>query len=417
MAGRKAAGRLARSLLPDPADWILKVVQGACKACAPQLKIDQTHRATHIELQLPYLLDISAFESSLTQGTAPAQPGLDELSTALRVVGLGQERSWVARLRTGETTHWVLVKGGEASLETVVEAAGQPQVTQVLIGIAFPPGQPGKLGGLRFGAAIQNEHEALAQRARACPIPLLLDGRRLDTLQREPILGSLEKELFLGVALGARPELTPIAAPSGLEQGPGSGWSDGFLDQCPLHLSLGPRHGSSILRMAYHYLQEPHTRHGKFHTYRPVPAASRVLLVRHGVVVGKRNIGLLEPLAFDVHLNADQARADLSGLEVSVTEDEVEVARAEMGSLGPFLDKVGAMLEHHVSRPRPRDLLLYGGVSGVALVAAPWPLKLLAVGASAFRLKWLAQQHQLLIQDCLTEVSLHKQRFGPQSGN
>jgi hypothetical protein len=415
MAGRKAAGKLAKSLLPDPADWILKVVQGACQARAQELRISQTSRATHIEFQLPYLLDVRALEHSLTQGASAVQDGIDDLSKALRVVGLGQDRSWVARLRTGETTHWVLVKDGEASLETVTGQAGQPGVTDVLIGIAFPPGQAGKVGGLvRFGAAIQNEHEALAQRARACSIPLLLDGCRLDTLQRSDGLGGFEAEAFLGVTLGGDISGRPITPPLGLKQSqPAGALGDRFRDPAPFfYPDPGPgASGSSILRVAFRYQRERHARDGSTYLFRPLASPSRVLLVRHGVVVGKRNLGLTEPIAVDVYLNANEDRTDLSGLEVEVLPEHVETARSEVRTLGPFLGDLEAHLANYVTRPKSRDLALYGSVSGLALLLTPWPVKLLAVGASVLQIRSASQQYQRLVGDCRQEITTFQHRY------
>lgn len=414
MAGRKAAGKLAKSQLGDPADWILKVVQAVCQAQAPKLSISQTSRATHIEFELPYLLDIRALEKSLTQGVTAAQSGVDDLCTALRVVGLGQDRSWVARLKTGQTTHWVLVKDGEVSLETETGQSGQAGLTEVLVGIAFPPGQSGKVGGLvRFGAAIQNEHEALAQRARACPIPLLLDGHRLDTLQRADGLGGFEREAFLGVAYGQDPSLAAIDPPPGLQQSEPSQFADRFNDPRPFYLPPpeGSESGSSVLRVAFRYHRERHARDGETYAFRPLPTPSRVLLVRHGVVVGKRNLGLTEAIAVDAYLSSNEARTDLSGLEVEVLPEHVEAARSEIKALGPFLATLERHLVYHVARPQPKEMLLYGSISGMALLLAPWPIKLLAVGASAVQLKSVARQNQRVIKDCATEVVLFKQRY------
>ena len=414
MSGRKAVGKLASRLLAQPADWVLQVVQAACRADAPELRVSQTSKATHLEFQLPYVMDFQALERSLTMGTVSAQPGIDELSSALRVVGLGQDRSWVARFRTGQATHWVLVKGGEASLETVPEESGCPGVTEVLVGVAFPAGESGKVGGLvRFGAAIQNEHEALAQRARACPIPLWLDGERTDTLQRANTLtGGFEHEAFLGVALGHEPSQPPISAPRGLVQSQPSRVRDRFIDPRPFYLPSfdNQSSGSSVLRVAFHYSREQHARNGRTHLFRPLPIPSRVLLVRHGVVVGKRNLGITEPIAVDVYLNGNHERSDLTGLEVEVTPGHITAARAELKELEPFFATLLNELEAHRARPNTREVALYGGLGGLALLLAPWPLKLAALGATAAKLHLTTVQHQRVLGDCLVELAAFRQR-------
>lgn len=414
MSGRKAVGKLASRLLAQPADWVLQVVQAACRADAPELRISQTSKATHLEFLLPYVVDFQALEHSLAMGTASAQPGIDELSSALRVVGLGQDRSWVARLRTNQATHWVLVKGGEASLETVPDQNGLPAVTEVLVGVAFPAGESGKVGGLvRFGAAIQNEHEALVQRTRACPIPLWLDGERADTLQRPNTLSSgFEHEAFLGVALGSEPSRPLIGVPRGLAQSQPSNVRDRFIDPHPFYLPPfeGKTSGSSILRVAFHYHREQHARNGRSYLFRPLPIPSRVLLVRHGVVVGKRNLGITEPIAVDVYLDGNHERSDLTGLEVEVTPGHITAARAELRDLEPFFAALLSELEAHRARPNTREIALYGGLGGVALLLAPWPLKLAALGAAAAKLHLTVIQHQKVLRDCLVELAAFRQR-------
>lgn len=414
LSGRKAAGKLARSLLPDPADWILKVVQAVCQAKAPELRISQTHKATHLAFRLPYPVDMRALEASLTRAVTPAQPGLEDLCSALRVVGLGQERPWVARLRSEESLHWVLVDDGMVSLESSPEPDGPRGQTEVLIGLAFPPGESGKVGGLvRFGAAIQNEHEALAQRARACPVPLWLDGERLDTMRRSANLAGFEREVFLGVVSGSQPTATPIRFPDGVEESQSQKMGANLEDPNPFHLPDASQRGegSSLLRIAFRYNSERHPRERTNRVFRPLPTPSRVLLLRHGVVVGRRNLGFSEPVAVDVYLNADHERSDLSGLEVDVQPHHVEQARAELRELGEVLSLLERKLSAHICPPRRLDLALSAGVSGTALFLAPWPVKLVALGLSAWNLRNSAFQQQKVIDLCRLELSAFGQRY------
>ncbi len=414
LAGRKAAGKLAKSLLPEPSDWILKVVQAACQGGAPELRISQTNRATHIAFRLSYTLDLRDLESSLTRAVASGQPGVDDLSTALRVVGLGQERAWVARLRTAEQQHWVLVDQGMVSLETSDQPDGPEDATEVLLGIAFPPGESGKVGGLvRFGAAIQNEHEALTQRTRACPIPLWLDGERMDTLRRSSSLVGFEREVFLGVTTGSGSTASPIRFPGGVEESQVQRLGARLDDADPFHLPDPEqrREGSSLLRVAFRYNSERHPRERTARVFRPLPTPSRVLLVRHGVVVGKRNLGFSEPVAVDIYLNADGERSDLSGLEVEVLAQHVEQARRDLKGIGPFLGLLERKLAAHVCPPQMLDMVATAGASGVALLLAPWPVKLVTLGFSAWTLRNSALQQQKVVDLCRLELRSFQERY------
>lgn len=414
LAGAKAAGKLAQSLLPNAADWILKIVQSACQAQAAELRISQTRRATHIEFKVPYQIDIRALEESLIRAHTATQPGLEDLCTALRVLGLGQKRSWAARLNSGELTHWILVQDGEASLESIAGQSGEKGVTEVLLGIAFPPGESGKLGGLvRFGAAIQNEHEALLHRARACPIPLWLDGIRIDTLESKDPLSGLEHEFFLGVCLGNNLQRPQIQLPSGLETKKASPLRDPLASPGAFHLaaSNGESQGSSLMRIAFRYHHEHRNRHSSNLDYKPLATPSRVLLVRHGVVVGKRNLGLSESIAVDVYLDSGDSRVDLSGLQVEVLPEHMDAARDELRGIGDFLTLVEQKIASHPCKSNPRDLLLHGSLNTVCLLIAPWPLKLATLGLSFVQLRFLLQRYKRLVTDCRFELTHFQQKY------
>lgn len=410
LAGKRAAGKLARALLPEPSDWILKVVQSACKAKAPDLRISQTGKATHISYAFPFALDLRAFELSLTTAQAASQPGVEELATALRVVGLGQDRSWVAKVVLGQTVHWIVVNEGEVHLETSHELDPKVETTELLLGIAYPPGQVGKLGGLlRFGAAIQNEHEALLTRGRACPVPLYLDDKRLDDMARSDGLANIESEVFLGVAIGQSQEgVAPISWPQALKISPHTPFGDRFLDSQPFVLptqSGSVSSGSSLLRVAFRFQKETFSTRGRGSRLRTLATSSRVVLVRYGVVVGRRNLGITEPVAVDVYLNADELPANLSGLEAEILPQQIELAKSQLAELGPFLDSVRSALVSHRGRPSRSDWLLGAGVaSGSALLFYPWPAKLLGLAAAVIQLTASGQRLSGMVSECAREV-------------
>lgn len=416
LAGRRAAGKLARSLLPEPADWILKVVQSACRAKASELRISQRGKATHVAFSLPFQLDLRAFELSLTQAQAASQPGVEELATALRVLGLAQDRSWVARVTQGKAVHWILANQGEVSVEVAERLDSEATTSDLLLGIAYPPGQAGKLGGLvRFGAAIQNEHEALLTRTRACPIPLFLDGSRLDDMARTDGLASIENEAFLTVALGhASSELPCVSWPSGLSISQNSKFQDRFWDPRPYFLPDLARGatGSSLLRVAFRFQKEPRTSRTNGTRFRSLVTASRIVLIRHGVVVGQRNLGLSAPIAIDVYLNADDLAGNLSGLEVEVLPLHADQARREIEALGPCLRELGRALSGHRGRPSKTDWVLGAGLGlGAAALLVPWPIKLLGLGMTAIHLRTASQQYRGLVAECASELTKFSVRY------
>ena len=414
LAGRRAAGKLARELLSDPADWILKVVQSVCRAKASELSIHQTGKSTHFAFSFPFALDLRALELSLTQAQAASQPGVEELATALRVVGLAQERAWVLRVVMGAATHWIVVNRGEVSVEMGSEGATHEGGTDLLLGIAYPPGQAGKVGGLvRFGAAVQQEHEALLSRTRACPVRLLLDGVRLDDMARTEGLATLENELFLGLTMGQHPsEREPISWPQGVGQQKASWFTDRLWNSGPFYLpELKQSEGSSLLRVAYRFQEEGVRRGSLDSTFRSLMTSSRVVLVRHGVVVGRRNLGISAPIGVEVYLCADQDVANLSGLEVDVQPTHLNQALAELTQLGPFLRELQFALASYTGKPRRRDWARGAGVALVSSVFLPWPANVLGWGVAAVGVHVARRQYQKFIADCRQECAAFAIRY------
>ncbi len=425
LSGRRAVGKLAKSLLIEPSDWILKVTQGACRAQAPHLKISQTKKATHIHFDLPFRLDIKDLEESLVAGTSSLQPGIEELSSGLRAVGLGQDRAWVARFRTDQTVYWLLVQRGQIELETTVGAGhSSGDHTEVLLGIAFPVGQLGKLGGiLRFGSAIQNEHATLRERARACSIPLSLDGHRVDNLRNNEPLGSFEKEALLGISCPTpTPEElqrlpAPITIPKGLRQASDEPYLDRFHSEDPFYLSASTAvpDASSVQRWAYRYHKngDGPSRGGRNATrHVPLPTPSRIYLVRFGVIVGRRNLGITEPIVADVFMCANHLRSDLSGLEAEVTPEILKRARSEIARCTNFLEHLQSELGLYRPKPTRKDLMLLGGIGATALLMSPWLLKLALVPLCAVRLRSSAQHSRQVLEGCLQHLQIFAKVYG-----
>ena len=145
---------------------------------------------------------------------------------------------------------------------------------------------------------------------------------------------------------------------------------------------------------------------------RPLNTPSRVVLLRHGVVVGRRSLGDTEAIACDVYLNADHMLANLSGLEIEVTPEHVELARRELTGLGPFLEKLREELKLHQGRPARLDWVLGATIaSGAALLLTPWPLKVVGLGVAAGRLRSASRHYAGVVAECAEEVRKFSWRF------
>lgn len=407
LSGRKAAGKLAQCQLPEAADWVLKIVQACCRAGSSKLEVVQSRSSTQFKFRLPFVLHREQLEASLTKGLIAPQAGVEELSMALRAVGLGQNRPWVGSFTSGTRRSWLVLSDELSREDSDLSAEATPapeRATDVVLGVSFPKGERGKLGGVvRFGAAVQNEFLALVSRARACPIPLSLDNRRIDDLQRTGELPDLVTSSLLGITFTSGGE-EPIGIPKGLRESEGFRFQDKFTDPSPFVLAEQPCSASSLQRWSYGYQIESYgfrTARFKFHG---MPAPSRVVLIRDGVEVGRGPLGIVTPIAVEVFLSANSRRGDLSNLVFDVEKDDVVRARRELAKSEPFLETLLSRLRSHSSWPLRTELAVCGGVGALALVATPLFIKGLVGAAAAFRLAKSAKNHQEIVQDCCLEL-------------
>lgn len=411
VAGARAVGQLAEYLLVDPSHWILKVVQSACVAESPQLEIVQARRSTQFRTQVSFSFDSDQFEQSLVGVTQPEQhPCLTELATALRAVGVGQRRHWVLSLRQSGRRALIHFNGSEVSTQKF-ENTDPLEGTLIELGVAYPPDQMGKIGGiLRFGEAVQNEYHTLLARARTSTIPLLLDNRRIDDLHEPPDARPLQKRLFLGVSfcpeLGA---LTSMPIPPQLLAMTQSRRSAPPLPcaHSPFLLQDPPPNGraAALCRWFYNYTpgeswsQETATR------LQSVKAPSRLCLVRRGVVVGSRALEFYHPVSCDVFLPAEHLRTDLTGLKVDPGSQEVELGRQALKMSLQFVGQLRQELEQTRRRPVSKDILWIAGFGALSL-ASPWfAVKAVTGAVSTMAIAKKFQAGSELMAGCLNKIS------------
>lgn len=396
VAGDRAVGKLSKFLLESSGDWILKLVQAACASGAQELGIRQTRLSTQAQYHCPYLIDLTLLEQCLVDPMAKLQSrGLHHLITGLRALQASEGRTWVARIASGEQQTLLQCVDRQVSarrllLPTPVEGA------EISLAATYPGDEFGKLGGVRFGASIQEEHSALLARVRACPIPLYLDGRRIDDL-REPPLTALQTRLFLAVTYSNGDEnglVVPhvVRSKFGVQKR-----GDPLTSHTPFYLGRVPlqQKSRSIIRWYFNYTVTGDATPKRTEVQK-VPAGSRVVLIRDGVVVGSRGLGIQHPISVDILMNADHLKSDLSGLKVDPSLDEVNLAKLELKSSKSDLREIGEALGQHTPGPSTSSLLLYGGLGAVGLLLPVLGAKLVVGGLSALKLRHSAQKRKYL---------------------
>lgn len=409
VAGTRALGKLAAFLLPAKSDWILKIVQGACGAQAPEIRIKQTHRSTQFSFQAPYPVDLDLFERYLlVTGPQKDDRGLHDLTSGLRAVGMGeQQRDWVARLTVGAREAFLsCVEGQLTSQRFMTETPGPEESTEVALGIAYPANESGKLGGLiRFGEAVQNEHAALLLKTRICPVPLFLDGERLDNVHEPNFASALQQRIFLGINACTQQGWPSMPVPSGLVPVKGPPETKAFFSNDPYLVPHLPLDGQATSILRWHYNYSRREQPGKGQSFlQAVPTPSRVHLVRRGVVVGSKSVGVVHPVSADIFISADHLRSDLSGLQVSPGNEEADVAKEGMRQSLGYLGHLQDLLSEIKSRPWSRDVAMYGGIGALALLSPWFALKAVAGTVSGVMLYKAAKTDRRVLTDCREQL-------------
>ncbi len=178
--------KMARFSLPFEGAWAVKVVQAVvASGVRTSLKVYQTRKATRFVFKGE---PDWSFERVATQLTDPRE---------------GRDRS----LYHLAQAFWTLLAAGEERFEVFLE--GVPGRLAWNGELGFQDGKKSKVsmievhhrraGGLfnlASAAAQSNVLQAISRRCFFCPMPLVLDGRRLDSVQRCPYHGSKEPLRF-----------------------------------------------------------------------------------------------------------------------------------------------------------------------------------------------------------------------------
>lgn len=185
LAREKALEKLAAYQLPFPEAWVLKIVQAAVASGAERLEIKQTPTDTLFGFNSPGAWSLARLEQAFLDPRPSGDPGLDHLVIGLRAASLNDGRPFQIRFPGGgESLVW---SGRE--LEVVPS-----QATELLrLTVSHRTLAEGKgIPGWRvFQAARRNAEilKTLSERCFVCPVPLTVDGRRMDVLQFCPTHG------------------------------------------------------------------------------------------------------------------------------------------------------------------------------------------------------------------------------------
>jgi hypothetical protein len=321
LAREKALEKLSQFQLAEPTWWVLKIVQAAVASKATELVVRQTSTDTEFFFTPGEPWSVDQVEDALFDPEVSSSPGLDHFKRGLWSATLNQGRPFQLQI-AGERESLLWTAKGPSRV------AGSWDTTCLTVShrtLAQGKGLPilRNIEAARLNAELLL---VLRERASTCPIPLLVDRRRLDALQAHPTFGHSRRSFpFFVAATQDPPPLLPLP--------PGT-WR-GFVpvetaEPQPAMLTTalsGQTAAGSAMLLSFHAQQV--TRNKKTF-WEALQAPSMFHWVLDGVVVAT------EPLLADEHcvsaavfVSAEGLTLDISGFGIrSSDESRARVAEA-----------------------------------------------------------------------------------------
>lgn len=308
LAAGQALTKMAKAALPFQEAWILKAIQAGVASGAEAVIISLFSDGVDVELVGQESWDAELLGDQLQSFDDSAIPGLQHLISALRDQ-LKEEHEFILTFK-GQTTvlHW----NGE---ELEVEAVESPRAeTKLSVDTSV------EAGSHQAGITLQAMENArifltIADNAHLCPIPLIVDGRRVDAVDH---VGAEHGRYAVPLSLGwHKGELNNLPiTPSWSNKTRRTSWTG-----LPLNLktySARPQRGAEgrhlvealwVVRAHFGSSGEGQKRY-----WASAKASSGVYFVRDGVVVDQHLLWAgAEHVTFDLYLSADSLKHDLTG--------------------------------------------------------------------------------------------------------
>jgi hypothetical protein len=312
---QKAVGKIARYLLPDEGIWILKTVQAAYHLEALELSIKEVRAYSSLSYRLSEPIDPKDLRNGLIEGTEIV--GIQLVCQALRSVAVTQKRLVTLTLKAGKRTNTFLLNDGEVNeIETESE---QPADSTLQILVQRPLGTTDTLfergkEALEFAENYleghrSEEYEHLIDRARVSPVPLRLNGARIDDMNIPWSLKPGERTYYVGAlyAQSRDKKENYFTLPQAISRRKSKGILPGN------HGPLASMSFNSFTRanclLGVHYYAKREYEGTVF---------SRLHLVKDGVIVDTAFSDFQATIGFDLIMSPPQIKTDITGLKANI---------------------------------------------------------------------------------------------------
>jgi hypothetical protein len=320
LSPEKAIAKRASFALPFEGAWAVKLVQAVVASGTDQpIAFVQDRRQTTITFQPGRRWSVREIEDSFYDPALGACSDLDHLKAALWVLTLAQQREVILGLPGDDPA---LVWSGER-WESTASSGTTPTATLTVS--HGPRSAQSSLSERQAHSrrSCAEESAALNRRCFVCPVPLLLDGRRLDALQNCPGYGYSEIAipLVLGFTQGDLPEF-PCPQATLDWRGPRVPKSDMLpVEEALDQAALGRPTGTGLaFQLSY---QVSKGTSGFQSTYRPREVRSSCHWVVDGAVIATESFDVAaSPYAVGAYISAAGLATDLTGFALLESQEK-----------------------------------------------------------------------------------------------
>lgn len=325
LSKEKALEKLASFGLPFPGAWAVKIVQASVLSGSQSgIKIDLTSKETRFFLGALDCSDLNQVEDRFFDPRGLDTDPLSHLLRGLWEVAVAQKRGFQFNLPNCDES---LVWDGSQFHRVASKKRQNCFYLAVMHHSAANKSQTWIQGNLQAASVNSETQRALHQRCFVCPVPLTVDGRRVDSLQLCPSHGYGPGTFPLGLSF-SEADLPQFPLPSGTFQSlesvksavvRGAGIeqiSEAQMDR------VESRESTSLACLLTGHLRQVETPKGK--AWEPGMGRSTLYWISSGTVIETELLRLPQlPCSIALFLSAEGIKMDLSGfaLESSPQRD------------------------------------------------------------------------------------------------
>lgn len=291
IAADKALEKLARSQLPEPSYWILKLAQFA--TCFGVERVSVAIRKGHcrVFMTLPKPLGLEHISRGLGSVEPLCDPALEHLVTGLRAIGGMTERRFGLCLRGPDHCDYLRWTGSELSSS---RGGSDSERNELMLEVALAKGTVVQNVASLIGTVLrEGESEVLMESAYTVPYQLSLGGYKIHQFRRDTVNLFFQTIFWDYHRCEDGVELPAFLRKQGREY---------------------PR-VSAYWRATYYY-EVRHEARTLYPSPKPLFHSSTIFWLRDGVIVKKELLkGPGSPYAVEVYVDCSELPTDLGGLD------------------------------------------------------------------------------------------------------